>query len=464
MVVLTYSYDRRYFLEVNGAYNGSEKFGPGYKFAFFPSVGGSWVISNESFMQNASSEWLERLKVRYSWGLVGNDRVNAGGQWPYVTVWEMFPNAINGPSGNDSPTVIEESRFGYPFSEYDQYIRTSEGTPGNPDLRWETARKQNLGLDIGLFRNKISMALDLWNEYRYDMLIAANQRQIPSVSGVPSFAAANLGEAKSHGMEFEVTYRNTVGNVFNYWVKANWAVARSEIIYKEDPPLTPSYRAQQGFPLDQTRTSMASGIMNSWDDVYLTSGSSTGGQNEQRMPGDVALIDYDADGLYESSDDVVPYGYPVYPQNNYGISLGADYKGLEFSILFVGAYNVTRRIGDPKFGFERAFIPDYLLDRSWTYNNINPDYPALSRGSKWAPTGHYQRYDGSFLRIQSAQLAYSLPGKWTKRIGISNIQFYVNGRNLWMWSLMPDDGVGANHDLKNYPTKKHVNFGLRVQF
>jgi TonB-linked SusC/RagA family outer membrane protein len=462
---VTYNYDRRYFLEVNGAYNGSEKFGPGYKFDLFPSVGGSWMISNEPFVRNASIEWLERLKVRYSWGLVGNDRVNAGGQWPYVTVWELFTNAIDDQGGNnDTPTVIEESRFGYPYSDYEGYLRTSEGTPGNPDLRWETARKQNLGLDIGVFRNKISVAVDLWNEYRYDMLIAANQRQVPSVSGVPNFAAANLGEAKSRGMEFEVTYRNTVANVFNYWVKANWSVARSEVIFKEDPPLTPSYRAEEGFPLNQTRTSISSGIINSWDELYSTSGSSTGGQNEQRMPGDVALIDFDADGLYESSDDVVPYGYPVYPQNNYGISLGGDYRGLDFSIQFVGAYNVTRNISDSKFSFERAFIPDYLLDRSWTYNQTDPDYPAISRGSKWDPVGHYQRYDGSFFRIQSAQIAYSLPANWSRKVGMTNIQFYVNGRNLWMWSLMPDDGVGANHDLKNYPTKKQVNFGARIQF
>lgn len=460
---LTYNYDRRYFLEVNGAYNGSEKFGPGYKFDLFPSVGGSWMITNEPFVRDAAIDWLERFKIRYSWGLVGNDRVNAGGQWPYFTVWELFSNAIDG-RGNNTPTIIEDSRFGYPYSDYDEYIRTSEGTPGNPDLRWETARKQNLGVDIGLLNNRISMSVDLWDEYRYDMLIAADQRQVPSVSGVPAFAAANLGEAASRGMEFEVIFRNSISNVLNYWAKANWSVARSEIIFKEDPPLTPSYRAQQGFPLNQTRTSMASGILESWDDLYSTPGSSTGGQNEQRMPGDVALIDFDADGQYESSDDVVPYGYPVYPQNNYGMSLGADYRGFEFSIQFVGAYNVTRNISDSKFNYERAFIPYYLLDRTWTYNQVDPDYPALSRGSKWDPTGHYQRYDGSFLRIQSAQVAYSLPDNWTNRIGIARIQVYVNGRNLWMWSIMPDDGVGANHDLKNYPTKKQVNFGLRVQF
>ena len=331
---VTYNYDRRYFLEVNGAYNGSEKFGPGYKFDLFPSIGGSWMISNEQFMQNASIEWLDRLKIRYSWGLVGNDRVDTGGQWPYLTVWEIGPE----------PTRLDQSQYGYPISNYDGYLRYVEGTPGNPDLRWETARKQNLGLDVGFFNNRISLTVDLWNEYRYDMLIAADQREVPPVTGVPAFAAANLGEASSRGMEFEISYRNTLANDLHYWVKANWSVARSEVIYKANAPLTPAHKADEGFPLDQTRTSMASGIIQSWDDLYSTVGSATGGQNKQRMPGDVALVDFDADGAYESSDDVVPYGYPVYPQNNYGISLGADYRGLEFSIQFVGAYNVTRNI------------------------------------------------------------------------------------------------------------------------
>jgi TonB-linked SusC/RagA family outer membrane protein len=451
---VTYNYDRRYFLEVNGAYNGSEKFGPGYKFDVFPSVGASWMITNERFIRDASIDWLERLKVRYSWGLVGNDRVNAGGQWPYVTIWNLAP----------SPTRLEQSQYGYPLSNYDGYQNYVEGTPGNPNLRWETAKKQNLGLDIGFFKNKISLSVDAWDEYRYDMLIAANQREVPPVSGVPSNAAANLGEASSRGMEFEITHRNTIANTLNYFVKANWAVARSEVIYKANAPLTPAHRADEGFPLNQTRTSMASGIIQSWDDLYSTVGSSAGGQNSQRMPGDAAMIDFDANGAYNSSDDVVPYGYPVYPQNNYAFSLGADFKGFEFAIQFVGAYNVTRNINSGHFGNERAYVPEYLLEKTWTYNTFDPTYPALSRGPKWSPAGHYTRYDGSFFRLQSAQIAYSVPASLSRRVGINQLQLYINGRNLWLWSIMPDDGVGANHSLLNYPTKKQLNLGLRIQF
>lgn len=451
---ITYNYDLRYFIEINGAYNGSEKFGPDYKFDLFPSIGGSWVISNERFIEDASMNWLERLKLRYSWGLIGNDRVNAGGQWPYVTIWAL----------DDDEIIYDRSYYGYPLSEYDGYLSYVEGTPGNPDLRWETARKQNLGMDLGLFKNKVSLSVDAWNEYRYDMLIAADQREIPPVSGVPSNAAANLGEASSKGLEIDFTHRNTIANDFHYFLKANWSVARSLVIYKANAPLTPAHRADEGFPLNQTRTSMATGIIMSWDDLYSTVGSAAGGQNNQRMPGDVALLDFDADGAYESADDVVPYAYPVYPQNNYGFSLGGDWKGIQFSIQFVGAYNVTRNISSGHFSNEKAFVPEYLLEKTWTYDMIDPSFPALSRGPKWNPTGQYTRYDGSFLRLQSTQLSYTLPVTFTKRIGVEKLELYVNGRNLWLWTLMPDDGVGANHDLKNYPTKKQLNLGVRLQF
>lgn len=454
----TYNFDRRYYFEVNGAYNGSEKFGPGYKFDLFPSVGVSWNLANESFMQNVAGDWLDILKLRYSIGLVGNDRVDVGSQWPYVTIWEERG------TGDDDLTRLDQSAFGWPYSNYDGYTIYVEGTPGNPNLKWETARKQNLGLDLGFFNNRLSLSTDLWNEFRYDMLIAADDREVPPVTGVPSNAAANLGEAKSKGMEFEVTYRNTVAGGLYYWAKANWSVSRSEVIYKANAPLTPTHRADEGFPLNQTKTSMATGILQSWDDLYSTVGSSTGGQNQQRMPGDVALLDFDADGLYESSDDVVPYGYPVYPQNNYGISMGLDYKGISFSILFAGAYNVTRNINSDHLGNERAYVPEYLLDRTWTYNPSGADFPALSRGPKWNPIGHYGRYDGSFFRLQNAQLAYALPERWMSRIGMKKIEVYANGRNLWMWSKMPDDGVGADHDISNYPTKKQFNLGLRLQF
>ncbi|MFC2081355.1 SusC/RagA family TonB-linked outer membrane protein [Bacteroidota bacterium] len=450
---LTYDYGQRYFMEVNGAYNGSEKFGPQHRFDFFPSVAAGWVISNEGFMQQ-SSNWLEKLKVRYSMGLVGNDRVKTGSTWPYLTIYTI----------DEGETDVDLSSLGYPESNY-EYISYLEGIPGNPDLRWEKARKQNLGLDLGLFRNKIMFTMDIFNEYRYDMLLAADERGVPVISGKPA-TAANVGEAKSKGMELEFTYRNsTRNNKLNYWFTTNWSVARSEVIFKETPELVPEHQAPEGFPLGQTRTGISTGFIESWDDLYTSTGSSVIDETSHLMPGDLVMLDFDADGAYESNDDVVPYGYPVYPQNNYSFSLGADYAGLQFSIQFVGAYNVTRRISTTMFASKNAYAPAYVLEDTWTkaYNNPDPTYPALSLRDKYSPEGHYERFDGSFLRCSSIQLAYNLPRRWTRPLSIENVKFYINGRNLLLWTRMPDDGVGENHDSKNYPIKKQVNFGINIQ-
>ena len=452
---VTYNYGERYLLEANGAYNGSEKFGPEYRFDFFPSVAVGWVISNEGFMEQ-TSEWLNNLKIRYSNGVVGNDRVNTGSTWPYLTIYEEA----------GGPTDIDGSLFGYPVSNYDQYKRYIEGVPGNPDLRWEKANKQNLGLEIGLFRNKIVFSADVFKEYRYDMLLAANQRGVPEISGKPP-TAANVGEAKSQGMELQITYRNSLRDAkVNYWVTANWFYARSEVIYKESPDLVPPYQRPEGFPLDQTRTGISTGFINSWDDLYVNTGSVSITETRMLLPGDLVMLDYDSDGSYDSNWDNVPYGYPQYPQNNYSFSFGGDFKGIVVSAQFVGAYNVTRNIGVGMFSQGASYIPAYVLKDTWTkaYNNADPTYPALALNEKYMPEGQYERDDGSFLRLNSVQLGYNLPKKWTQKISIENLKVYVSGRNLLLWTRMPDDGVGGSYRGKNYPTKKQVNFGINIQF
>src|SRR4030042_4180174 len=380
------------------------------------------------------ADWLDELKLRYSNGLVGNDRVRIGTMWPYLTIYTV----------DNYTTDLSYSKIGYPVSNY-EYIAYLEGIPGNPDLRWEKARKQNLGLDIALFRNKIMFTADAFNEYRFDMLLAAEERGVPAISGKPP-TAANVGEAKSKGMEFALTYRNSfINNKLNYWITTNWSIARSEVVYKETPELYPDYKAPEGFPLNQTRTGMSTGFIESWDDLYTSTGASVIDETSDLMPGDLVMLDFDADGAFESNDDVVPYGYPVYPQNNYSLSWGADYQGLQFTVQFVGAYNVTRRIDVNMFERNNAYVPAFVLDdtRTTAYNNPNPTYPAFALADKYTPKGHYSYYDGSYFRLQSIQLAYNLPQRWIQHVSMENLKLFVNGSNLFLWTRMPDDGVGA---------------------
>jgi TonB-linked SusC/RagA family outer membrane protein len=450
----TYDYDQRYLLEMNGAYNGSEKFGPGYRFDFFPSIAGGWVLSNERFLKGRT-QWLDKLKLRYSYGMVGNDNLNTGSTWPYLTIWNTY--GVN---------AYESNYYGYP-SAYREYIRYNEGNPGNPDLRWEKAAKQNLGLEFAAFKSKLNFTVDIFNEHRTDMLIGANDRQntVPPIFGKPA-PPANIGEAKSQGGELEITWRNTIKNVFNYWIGANWSVARSEVIYKESTALTLPHQKPEGKPLGQTTTGISTGFIESWDDLYSATGAANASSNSFLLPGDRIMLDFNADGRYFGTDDNVPFGYPTYPQNNYGINIGADYKGFDLSIRFLGAYNTTRRVSPSLFYFDNVYAPTIYLDNTWTpeFNNANPTYPALALAAKtYNPTGQFNEFDGSFLRLQSIQLGYSMPKRWTEPLHINNLKLYVNGRNLFLWTKMPNDGVGFDDPGFNYPTKKQINIGLNIQ-
>ncbi len=452
---ITYDFDQRYLLEINGAYNGSEKFGPKYRFDFFPSVAGGWVISNESFIKGAV-KWLDKLKLRYSYGLVGNDNLNTGSTWPYLTIWNTY--TVN---------AYESNYYGYP-SAYREYIRYNEGNPGNPDLRWETAAKQNLGIEFSALDNKFTLTADLFSERRKDMLLGASDRvtTVPPIFGKPA-PPANVGKAKSHGAEVEVTYRNSVKKDFTYWVSANWAVARSTVIFKESTELTLPHQKPAGKPLSQTYTGISTGFYQSWDDIYCATGAANASSNSFLMPGDLIMLDFNSDGRYYSTDDNVPYGYPTYPQNNYGISFGTNYKGFDLTARFLGAYNVTRRVSPALFYYDNTYAPTVILSDTWTpeYNNSNPAYPALALSAKtYNPTGQYPEFDGSFFRLQSLQLGYSIPKRLIEPLRISNLHLYVNGRNLFLWTKMPNDGVGMDDPGANYPTKKQINLGLTIQF
>lgn len=449
---ITYDYDQRYLLEMNGAYNGSEKFGPDYRFDFFPSVAVGWMISNESFI---TADWMNKLKLRYSYGLVGNDNVVTGSTWPYLTIWDTYE------FGSEEATY-----YGYP-SPYRQYIRYNEGNPGNPSLRWETATKQNIGLEFAAFRNKISFTADIFNERRTDMLLGASDRvnTVPPIFGKPA-PPANIGEAKSKGAELELVFRNSLRNRLNYWISANWAVARSEVIYKESTELTLPHQRPEGKPLDQTISAITAGYIQSWDDLYTSTGAASASQNAFLLPGDLIMIDFNSDGVYNSVDDNVPYGFPTYPQNNYGTALGADFKGFDLTMRFIGAYNATRRIQTQLFYYDNVYLPTFIQEKTWTpeYNNSNPGFPALALAAKtYNPIGQFDQFDGSFLRLQSIQLTYTLPKRMTEPLRINSLKVYVNGRNLFLWTKMPNDGVGMDDPGKNYPTKKQFNFGLSIQ-
>ncbi|WP_319592415.1 TonB-dependent receptor [uncultured Draconibacterium sp.] len=433
---LTYDYDQKYLFEANGAYNGSEKFGNDYRFGFFPSVAVGWILSKEKFF---NVNWMDYLKVRYSIGKVGNDAFNSP-RWSYNTQWIKDGQNTN---------------FGdvWAASPYTQYV---QGVIGNPNLQWETAVKQNLGFETTLLDSKFRLNVDLFQDDRDNIFMTADQRNIPVFFGAKP-VAANLGKTKTKGYEFELNYNQQTKAGLHYWTTIQLTHAKDEIIYMEDPELTPAYQKNAGYQIGQTKTIINNGYVNNWDEVYASVGGQSG--NEEKLPGDLRLIDYNADGVIDNFDNV-PYAYPSRPQNTYNLSIGFEFKGFSLMAQFYGVTNVTTKINLAPFTDAlQSTVFDYTRN-SWNPDNLTADYIAPRLYSK-TNTSDLFLIDGSYLRFKTAEIAYTFRKKDLTFLGANNLKIFVNGNNLFLWSNLPDDREAPS---KTYPMFKRFNIGLNLSF
>jgi hypothetical protein len=258
----TYDYKSKYMLEVNGAYNGSEQFGPGYRFDFFPSVALGWVLSSEKFYK---IDFMNKFKVRYSMGKVGDDKVS-GSRWLYDSQF-----AYSGKAGlNEITNVVS------PYTMYRQSVI------GNPDIQWETALKANLGFEMGFWKNLFTLDIDMYTEDRTDILLSGSQRNIPSFFGQTP-PSANLGQVKSKGIEIELGFNKKINNNVSTWANLSISHNQNEIIERDDPPLQFEYLKAKGFPIGQQRSLMSTGFYNNWDEIYAS--ILTENNDLQKLPG-----------------------------------------------------------------------------------------------------------------------------------------------------------------------------------
>ena len=437
----TYNFANRYFAEFNGAYNGSQKFGPNYRFKFFPSAAIGWTVTNEAFMKNV--DWLTSLKLRGSYGLVGNDAIN--GSYLYVTQYQYGGQVHMGDNGgNNSP-----------------YVWYRENTIGNPDVHWETVEKTNIGIDYTILRGLIEGSFDVYRDSRSDILIDGTQRAVPAYfGGRPPIS--NLGKTEVNGYEFELRFNKSISKNVRLWSNIALTHAKDKIIERDDPQLLDAYQKQAGFQIGQYRSQIRSGYYNTWDEVY---GSSIVDQyDNNKLPGNYNLIDFNGDGVINNFDNV-PYGYPERPQNTYTGSIGIDYKKWNVFVQFYGVNNVTRNLTQTNFNAKLNAV--FKQGDYWTKDN--PD--ATSYLPRWKSQvysfGDFYNYDGSYVRLKSAEIAYNLNPVWLKNAGIQSMRVFVNGNNLLFWSKLPDDreaNIGSSNYAGQgaYPTIRRINFGMNL--
>jgi TonB-linked SusC/RagA family outer membrane protein len=450
---LTYDYENRYLFETNIGYNGSEQFGPGYKFGFFPSYALGWNLGNEEFFKK-SIKFMNKMKFRFSTGTVGND--NAGGtRWLYLSSW----------------AYAGSTEFGTLISSNSPYTLVNETNIGNADLRWETSVKNDFAMETAFFKSLITLNFEYFWGHRKNIFMSGAQRNIPPWFGATP-VAANLGETKDHGWEMEAGFNKTTDFGLRYYTNLSLSYAKDEIVYMEDPELTPDYMKAAGFPIGQQRSQIYSGIINSWDDMYTGTMSQI---NNRSLPGNYRFIDYNADGLIDEKD-VVPYGYSDHPQivNNY--TFGAEYKGLSVMFQFYSTRNSTldqSLISSWGGSAMNLSIDHIVLDNAWipgregtaTYRRANFNYTDPA-------SGQFNKVDGTLWRLKSAEIAYTFTGGSLKKFGINNARIYVNGNNLWLWSHLNEDrerGSRRNADAQGqpfdiYPLTKRINFGMNITF
>jgi len=446
----TYNYDGRYSLEYNGAYNGSEKFSPDNRFAFFSSMGAGWMISEEKFMEPL--KFISLLKLRGSYGAIGDD--SGSPRFAYLSQWAFGGRTRLGTTGVDAEQSI-----------YNWYRETSVG---NPNVSWEKVKKGNIGIEYGFFKDMITGNVDFFQDRRTDILSSGGNRAIPSYYGAAA-PTANTGKVQASGYEVELRYNKKVNQNLRLWTNVNYTHAENKVIEADIPDLLPDYQKSTGKQIFQSNSYVNAGYYNNWDELYASTAHSD--NDNQKIPGNYHLVDYNADGIIDAGDNI-PYGHTGNPQNTYSAMIGFDWKKFSVFAQFYGVNNITRQVVLGTFSSQNTIA--FEEGSYWSKTNTNPDVPM----PRWAstPSGYQSAdrymYDASYIRLKNAEIAYTFDQKWIKRAGMSSFRLFLNGNNLFVWTKMPDDresnfqsaGGQGWASQGAYPTVKRFNFGASITF
>ena len=436
---VTYDFDKKYFAQFHFRYDGSFNFPEGNRWGFFPGAQVGWRISQENFLKN--SKTVSNLKLRGTWGLLGNDKVAA---FQYLSRF--------GPDGT------------FPIGGGNVPVLSPLGNDPNPNITWETAESINLGLDAAFFDNKLSFELDLFKEKRKDILAPRNV-SIPNFTGL-SLPDENIGETENKGFEVSLGYK-TLGKIgFN--INANMAYSKNKLIFQDAVPPNEDYQNLEGRPIGSRLIYKAIGIYRSQSDLDTYPGVQNVGL------GDLIYDDTNGDGELTPDDRIVFEGTKT-PEIQFGLALGATFKGFEVNTLIQGQANAhleTRAIFDRSS--ETGNAPAYFLSNAYTADTPNAILPRIGTsdqhngyvGGAYAST-FWQR-DASFVRLKTVELAYTIPTEVTTRFGVDHIRILLSGTNLLTFDRFKKDGLADPEQASelgwSVPHQKIFNFGLNVTF
>ncbi len=440
----TYDYKSKYFAEFNGAYNGSQKFSPDNRFAFFCSGAAGWMMSEEPFMKKLKDKGIiDMFKIRGSIGEIGDD--NAGARWAYMNQWAVTNKVHMTLTDGESP-----------FQGYKESVIAA------PDLKWATVSKKNLGFDYAFLHGMFAGSFDWFRDDRYDIFVSGGNRSVPTYYGAWTVPDINKGEIKNTGFEFEVRFNKVLKNGMRFWANANYTYAHNTIKIKDDPALLPSYRRAQGYSQGQYVSFIDNGYIGTYDELYSTPKREK--DDTQVLIGDHYIVDFNADGVVDETYDQAPYGYTGNPEHTYNATIGWEWKGWSCFAQLYGVTGVTRDVG--LTSFNNKLLTVYDNGTWWNPVDAGGDVVVPRFTTQVAYNdGTQYLYDGSYFRLKNVEIAYTWTKGWIKKLGFSSLKIYVNGNNLFLITKMPDDresNYGWSGGGGAYPTVRRYNFGFKL--
>jgi len=452
---VTYSFKSRYFAEFNFGYNGSERFSANHRYGFFPTIGASWVVSNENWWTPGI---VDRLKIRASHGLVGNDAI--GSQRFFYQSSVLFNQGNN------------YAQFGI----NNQYERKGVTTQNyeNTDVTWETSRQTNVALEMTLFKN-FNIVAEFYKNHRYNIL--QERASIPVSEGLEAPISANLGIVDSKGIDLSMDYKQNFGNGGWASIRGNFTYSHNQYVYKEEPDYKEPWRGSIGQPISRGYGYIAERLFVDDQEAANSPTQIFNGSGIKPQGGDIKYRDVNGDGKIDVLDAVY-MGYPQTPEIVYGFGFSTGYKGFDLSAFFQGQARVSFFV-DPNrvspfipspdaYVYGNTQVLSEFANSHWSeeHQDLYAAYPRLGVNSTVISnnlqSSTWWLRDGSFMRLKSLEVGYTLPGRIAKSLRVSNLRIYFNGLNLLTWSPFKlwDPEQGGNGFA--YPIQKVYNIGLNV--
>ena len=455
-----YNFDERYMFEFTLRRDGSSRFGPGHKWATFPAVSAGWNVTNEPWFRDGRPDWFNQLKLRASWGRNGNENI---GNFRYASLMDTG----------------QEYYFGIGSAPYgNMYSGASPAALANPTIRWEESEQVDVGLDARLFNDRLSFGYDFYNKRTKGMLM---DKPIPAYVGQGA-PMSNLGDMRNWGHEFEIGWQQQVGD-FHYSINANASLLRNRLINLGNESGEAVYQSNGASGIgDYVKGSngmvwpyfygmKTDGIFQNWDEVNNYRDKNGNLMQPSAQPGDVRFVDVNGDGFVNDDDrTMIGKGMPDWTA---GLTMNADWNGFDATLFFQGSF------GNDVFDYcMRGDIPaqnrpGWVLDR-WIGEGTSNRIPRMTNANpnqNWRSSDLWVK-DGSYVRLKTAQLGYTLPEKWTKVVFIKKFRVYVAGENLLTFTKyegfdpeMASDGyttIGVDRGI--YPQARTITIGASITF